>query len=108
MAQCKKCGADRPLMGSGLCGSCMKAIPRKPYKKHVKKEKREKGDTGRVSAGLGSERLTKTLDVLCGDDLPEKGEPLSPDTTVLLIVVAAVILYFLFFQGRGGGDIHEK
>ena len=84
----------------------MRAIPRAPRIKDIPEKKLKKG--AKRSPVLGSERLTKTLDVLCGDDLPEKGEPLSPDTTVLLIVVAAVILYFLFFQGRGGGDIHEK
>lgn len=103
MAICKKCGNDLLLMRSGLCSACMRAIPRaarepKPSKKEIKKASPSNLLSG--PSGLGSDRLSKTLDVLCGNNLPEKGEPLSTESMALLAVAGAVILYFLFFQRK--------
>jgi hypothetical protein len=80
----------------------MRAIPRMPGKKKEKVKKIKKPVAEKsVSAGvLGSDRLSDTLDTLCGNDLPKKGATMTTENTVLLFLVAAVILYYLFFKGR--------
>lgn len=110
---CIKCGNERDLfMNSRVCKIC--AAEKSRVTLREKRERRlaaeaEAGNTGkkRVLAAkpgpggmLGSDRLSDTLDTLCGNDLPKKGATMTTENTVLLFLVAAVILYYLFFKGR--------
>ena len=49
MAICKACGADKPLMRSGMCSACMRAIPLKD-KSHVSPPALVERDAGVVDA----------------------------------------------------------
>jgi hypothetical protein len=95
---CKICAAEKSrvtLREKKERRLALEAEAGKPIKKRVLVEKPGPGGV------LGSDRLSTTLDTLCGDDLPKKGAVLSTENTVLLVLVAAVILYYLFFKDRG-------
>ena len=121
MAICKACGADKPLMRSGMCSACMRAIPPK-NNSHVSPPSLVERDAGVVDVlkaqsetiedlitSIEADRLERisaaSLDV---EDAPAPsdenkdadvyswGESFLTAACILIALVGAVLLYGLY------------